>query len=288
MEQLIQALTAYTSTLEQKLSALEARVAQLEEANEAMKREGDETKALITTLQTEVTALATTAVLNTTPEEPEVEIELIVTEESQEQEIPEEPIEESVEKTQQVMQKELETLDIINTLVDEEPTVETTAIEEPTAETTAIEEPAVETTVTEEPAVETTTTEESVDETTTSQEPVDETIVEAEPTLLTELEVEPIVEVKVKQPTPRPVPQQTSLFGPAVDDIRQAITLGDRFLFQRELFAGNGELMQKTLDELNTFCSFDEAIEYMSENFEWDTDSTVVKLFENVLRRRFN
>ena len=268
MNTLIQAITDYTTTLEQKLSALEARVAQLEEANEAMKREGDETNALITTLQTEVTALATTAVLNTTPEEPEVEIELIVTEESQEQEIPEEPIEESVEKTQQVMQKELETLDIINTLVDEEPTVETTAIEEP----------AVETTVTEEPAVETTTTEESVDE----------TIVEAEPTLLTELEVEPIVEVKVKQPTPRPVPQQTSLFGPAVDDIRQAITLGDRFLFQRELFAGNGELMQKTLDELNTFCSFDEAIEYMSENFEWDTDSTVVKLFENVLRRRFN
>jgi hypothetical protein len=299
MEQLIQALTAYTSTLEQKLSALEARVAQLEEANEAMKREGDETKALITTLQTEVTALATTAVLDTTnTEEPEVEIELIITEEPQEQETPEEPIEESVEKTQQVMQKELETLDIINTLVDEEPTVETTAIEEPavetttteepTNETTAIEELAVETTATEEPTNETTAIEEPVDETTTSQEPVDETIVEAEPTLLTELEVEPIVEVKVKQPTPRPVPQQTSLFGPAVDDIRQAITLGDRFLFQRELFAGNGELMQKTLDELNTFCSFDEAIEYMSENFEWDTDSTVVKLFENVLRRRFN
>ncbi len=308
MNTLIQAITDYTTTLEQKLSALEARVAQLEEANEAMKREGDETKALITTLQTEVTALATTAVLNTTTEKPEVEIELIVTEESQEQEIPEEPIEESVEKTQQVMQKKLETLDIINTLVDEEPTVETTAIEEPAVETTVTEEPAVETTTTEEsvdetttsqepvdetttsqePVDETTTSQEPVDETTTSQEPVDETIVEAEQTLLTELKVEPIVEVKVKQPTPRPVPQQTSLFGPAVDDIRQAITLGDRFLFQRELFAGNGELMQKTLDELNTFCSFDEAIEYMSENFEWDTDSTVVKLFENVLRRRFN
>ena len=44
MNNLIQAITNYTTALEQKLSALEARVAQLEEANEAMKREGDEAK----------------------------------------------------------------------------------------------------------------------------------------------------------------------------------------------------------------------------------------------------
>ena len=38
MEQLIQSITAYTTALEQKISALEVRVAQLEEANEAMRR----------------------------------------------------------------------------------------------------------------------------------------------------------------------------------------------------------------------------------------------------------
>jgi hypothetical protein len=64
--------------------------------------------------------------------------------------------------------------------------------------------------------------------------------------------------------------------------------LGDRFLFQRELFAGNGELMQKTLDDLNALSSFDEAIEYIQENFEWDMECTAVQLFENVLKRRFN
>ena len=47
MNNLIQAITDYTTSLEQKMSALEARVAQLEEANEAMRREGDEAKALI-------------------------------------------------------------------------------------------------------------------------------------------------------------------------------------------------------------------------------------------------
>ena len=40
MNNLIQAITDYTTALEQKFSALEARVTQLEEANVAMRREG--------------------------------------------------------------------------------------------------------------------------------------------------------------------------------------------------------------------------------------------------------
>ena len=89
-------------------------------------------------------------------------------------------------------------------------------------------------------------------------------------------------------PAPRPTPTQTSLFGSAVEDIRQAISLGDRFLFQRELFAGNGELMQKTLDEINSLNSLSEAMDYVLDNFEWDKESTAVQLFENVLKRRFS
>ena len=83
-------------------------------------------------------------------------------------------------------------------------------------------------------------------------------------------------------------PLQTSLFGTAVEDIRQAISLGDRFLFQRELFAGNGELMQKTLDEINSLGSLSEAMDYVRNNFDWDKESTAVQLFENVLKRRFS
>ena len=113
-------------------------------------------------------------------------------------------------------------------------------------------------------------------------EPVAELIVEPAPQ--PEVKAEPVA---APQPAPRPVPQQTSLFGAAVEDIRQAISLGDRFLFQRELFAGNGELMQKTLDELNALGSLSEAMDYVLENFEWDKESTAVQLFENVLKRRF-
>ena len=93
---------------------------------------------------------------------------------------------------------------------------------------------------------------------------------------------------KPTQPAKGAQPLQTSLFGTAVEDIRQAISLGDRFLFQRELFAGNGELMQKTLDEINGLGSLSEAMDYVLNNFDWDKESTAVQLFENVLKRRFS
>ena len=111
-----------------------------------------------------------------------------------------------------------------------------------------------------------------------------------EPTPQAVVEVAPVVESApvIEKPAPRPTPTQTSLFGSAVEDIRQAISLGDRFLFQRELFAGNGELMQKTLDELNALGSLSEAMDYVLNNFEWDKESTAVQLFENVLKRRFS
>ena len=116
-------------------------------------------------------------------------------------------------------------------------------------------------------------------------EVVEETAIVAEEEPQPEFVAEP---EKKAEPSPRPMPQQTSLFGSAVEDIRQAISLGDRFLFQRELFAGNGELMQKTLDEINSLNSLSEAMDYVLDNFEWDKESTAVQLFENVLKRRFS
>ena len=124
------------------------------------------------------------------------------------------------------------------------------------------------------------------------EEPAPAPILELEPVVepAPVAEPEPVVEPApvVEKPAPRLVPQQTSLFGTTVEDIRQAISLGDRFLFQRELFAGNGELMQKTLDEINRLNSLSEAMDYVLDNFDWDKESTAVQLFENVLKRRFS
>ena len=105
---------------------------------------------------------------------------------------------------------------------------------------------------------------------------------------------EPVAEQpKVEQPVaeqPKPeaprAPQQTSLFGTPVTDIRQAVSIGDRFLFQRELFGGNAEKLQQTLTELNNLHSLDEAVALV-DKFGWDKQSPTYELFINVLRRRF-
>ena len=257
MEQLIQALTAYTSTLEQQLAALEARVAQLEAQLENCELAGkinqleqkiEEQNSLIAALESQPTVQPTPQT-----EEPEIEVELIMEEDEQE---------------------ELDGLDTLDIIAETEETTETEPVVEPVIE--AAEESMVEEVVVE-PKVEA--------ELEPVVEPTPQPVVESAPVVETKVvEPAPVVE----KPAPRPAPTQTSLFGSAVEDIRQAISLGDRFLFQRELFAGNGELMQKTLDELNGLGSLNEAMEYVAENFEWDKESTAVQLFENVLKRRFS
>ena len=97
--------------------------------------------------------------------------------------------------------------------------------------------------------------------------------------------------VESKPAEPEPVQEETAspkaaIYGKAVADIRQAISLGDRFLYQRELFGQNAELMQKTLTELNALGSFDEAMEYISR-FGWDTESNSYQQFIVTLHRRF-
>jgi|GEM_PF-1456367 len=74
---------------------------------------------------------------------------------------------------------------------------------------------------------------------------------------------------------------------PHVDDMRKAMSLGDRFLFQRELFQGDGEKMNKTIDQLNGLKSMDEAMLYIGKRFQWDTESQAYELFLNILKRRF-
>lgn len=113
-----------------------------------------------------------------------------------------------------------------------------------------------------------------------------ESVVEAEHEAIPEPVVEPAPEPAPEPAAPH-IPVQTSLFGAPVQDIRKAISLGDRFLFQRELFGGSAERMQKTLDALNALGSFAEAEQYVHANFQWDRESASYELFIAVLKRRF-
>lgn len=112
------------------------------------------------------------------------------------------------------------------------------------------------------------------------EEVVEEALVVKQPVVT---QPEPIVEPEpeVKAAPAKPV-------GKRVEDLKQAISLGDRFLFQRELFGQNGELMQKTLEELNKQSDFDAAVDYLDRKFpQWDKESPAYELFINVLHRRF-
>ena len=98
---------------------------------------------------------------------------------------------------------------------------------------------------------------------------------------------EPVKEEPVKEePKEEPASPKAMLYGKPVDDIRQAISLGDRFLYQRELFGQNAELMQRTLTELNELGSFDEALQYIGQ-FGWDAESSTYQQFLVTLHRRF-
>lgn len=107
-------------------------------------------------------------------------------------------------------------------------------------------------------------------------------------------EPEPVLEEPQPEPEPEPAPvveevasPKAAIYGKAVDDIRLAISLGDRFLYQRELFGQNAELMQRTLTELNNLNSFDDAIDYIASRFNWDTESSTYQQFVVTLHRRF-
>ncbi len=116
-------------------------------------------------------------------------------------------------------------------------------------------------------------------------EQVAEPVVEQVSEPVVEQAAEPIAE-SVEAEKEEPSSPKAVLYGKPVDDIRLAISLGDRFLYQRELFGQNAELMQRTLNELNELCSFEEAIAYISR-FGWDTESKTYQQFLVTLHRRF-
>lgn len=72
-----------------------------------------------------------------------------------------------------------------------------------------------------------------------------------------------------------------------IDDIRQAINIGDRFRFQRELFGGNGEVLNKTINYLNQLAKFSEAESFLKSKFGWADDNTHAEEFLQIVKRRY-
>jgi len=79
-----------------------------------------------------------------------------------------------------------------------------------------------------------------------------------------------------------------SLANKKIDDIKQAISIGDRFRFQRELFGGNGEDMNKTLNYINQLASLEEVLSFLHNKYKWVEDDNDVIDFMQIVKRRFS
>ena len=79
----------------------------------------------------------------------------------------------------------------------------------------------------------------------------------------------------------------SSMANKKITDIKQAINIGDRFRFQRELFKGNGEDMNKTLNYINQLATVDEVLSFLQSKYGWASDNETADDFHQIIRRRF-
>ena len=98
-------------------------------------------------------------------------------------------------------------------------------------------------------------------------------------------------------PAPKPAPEPKPAarhnaddiknFGTPVSDVRKAIGINDRFLFMRELFSGNADEMNATLDAINVLGSYDEAYDMLRSQYGWDETRPEVEHFFRTIKRKF-
>lgn len=74
---------------------------------------------------------------------------------------------------------------------------------------------------------------------------------------------------------------------PEVKDVRSAISLNDRVMFISTLFRDDSMLFQDVINKINALTTLEKAVQYLKENFpEWDMDSELVYRFMMSVRRK--
>lgn len=71
-----------------------------------------------------------------------------------------------------------------------------------------------------------------------------------------------------------------------ISDLKSAITIGDRFRFQRELFHGEGEKMNQAINDLNNMKTLEDASAYIKK-FNWADDNSSAVDFKEIISRKF-
>ena len=203
----------------------------------------------------------------------------------------------------------------------EEPVIEPTVEEEPEADEVVVyeapaddedeenreeevaEEPVVEEPVAEEPVVEEPVADEEIAEEKVAEEKVAEE--EKLSTLHSQLSTpkqSAILSLYEDNPTPiigeqfreRPsvadsiaCPKGVAESAP-IASLHGAIGLADKFLLIHELFGGDSEAYDRTINALDSQSTFDDCVIYIAENFTWSPNSEGTKLIMELLQRKYN
>ena len=79
----------------------------------------------------------------------------------------------------------------------------------------------------------------------------------------------------------------TKMQSKPIKDINSAIGLNDKFIFIRELFGGDKDHYHETIQVLNNFDTFDNALEFLNENFDWNSDDPNFERLKELVRRKY-
>ena len=79
----------------------------------------------------------------------------------------------------------------------------------------------------------------------------------------------------------------TKLQNRPINNLSRAIGINDKFLFTKELFNGNADTYAATIKTLNGFNDLNEAIIYLQEHFNWDSENESAARFIDIIRRKF-
>lgn len=265
---LIQAVATYTGALEKRLKDLETRVSELEKKLNASQAAEAVQQDLIDELEQRIAELEARPVAEC-PEEVENETEQAIDEGIAEDES--KPAEETTLREEATEEPDDEDIAFVG-IEDETPATKTAV--ESIAKAMAEVTPEIKT--------------EPIAEVAPVSEPIAEVANEAKAgqteVATGTVEAKPAAEKAADKPAEAP---KTTAYGKPVSDLGKAISIGDRFLFQRELFDKNAELMQRTIADLNSLSTFGEAVEYLQQHFDWDKELQSYELFMTALHRRF-
>lgn len=109
------------------------------------------------------------------------------------------------------------------------------------------------------------------------QEPANEEPAEEEEAVVEEGQYEGFVEPQVVD---------VATAASASMSLRQSIGINDKFILLRDLFAGDNDYYESSIDKLDEFDNLDEAMLYIYDNFRWSPNSEGARLLMELLARK--